>query len=273
MITDAAAFAKFWTFYAKHRDTVLPDAVAQRPVLAQFYASLTDELRELFGPAVVAAAERSIAEGQLTALEEAQRRIGIAFARAGMTYHDVFGAVFELRNVFLTLMDREDMRDPDVMRGLLVYVHNAVLNIGGAFIAARDEMLTQQRRQILELSTPVLQIAPRLLLVPIIGELTEDRLTSLTSRVLAHVRDARARRLILDLTGLAHADSRAASVLGQLVAACRLMGTQVVVSGISSEVATSIVEQEASLAGLDVAGNLEQAVAFEQGLATTGSAR
>jgi rsbT co-antagonist protein RsbR len=273
MITDAAAFAKFWTFYAKHRDTVLPDAIAHTPVLARFYASLTGELRELFGPAVIAAAERSIASGELTALEDAQRRIGAAFARAGMTYHDVFGAVFELRNVFLGLMDRESIRDTDIMRGLLVYVHNAVLNIGGAFIAARDEMLAQQRRQILELSTPVLQIAPHVLLVPIIGELTDDRLTSLTSRVLAHIREARARRLILDLTGLAHADARAAGVLGQLVAACRLMGTHVIVCGISSEVATSIVEQNATLAGLDVAGNLEQAVAFEQDLASAGSAR
>lgn len=273
MITDAEAFATFWAFYAKHRDTALRDAIAQTPVLARFYASLTGELRELFGPAVVAAAERSIAERQLTALDDAQRRIGVAFARANMTYDDVFGALFDLRNVLLALMDREGVRDPDIMRGLLVYVQNAVLNIGGAFISARDAMLAEQRRQILELSTPVLQIAPRLLLVPIIGELTEDRLTTLTSRVLAHVRDARARRVILDLTGLAHADPHAASVLAQLVSACRLMGAHVVVSGISSEVASSIVEQEAALAGLEVAGNLEQAVAFEQGLASGGSAR
>jgi len=109
-----------------------------------------------------------------------------------------------------------------------------------AMVFTRERTIREQQRAIRELSTPVLKLKDRMLLLPIIGHLDDKRARLLTDNLLQSVRKHRARAAVLDVTGVARLDSRVANHLVTVVEAARLMGAHVIISGISPEVAHSL---------------------------------
>ena len=105
----------------------------------------------------------------------------------------------------------------------------------------RERIIGQQQEAIRELSTPVLQVRDRLLLLPIIGVIDTLRARLITESLLRSIRENRAKVVVMDVTGVATIDSKVANYLLQTVSAARLMGATVIVSGLSSEVAQSLV--------------------------------
>lgn len=97
------------------------------------------------------------------------------------------------------------------------------------------------------LEAPVIEVAEQILLVPIIGYVNEERGERLTNYVLQAITDQRARALILDITGMTQFDGYLARQLLHLASAVRLLGSQVVLSGISPEIATTLVQQRIQL--------------------------
>ncbi len=117
-------------------------------------------------------------------------------------------------------------------------VRNARGRIVGASKVARDiSSRKQTERMIRELSTPVLEVQERLLVVPLIGVLDATRSQQLTEQLLRSIRDYRARAVVLDLTGVADMGAAAASQLRQTIQAARLLGAATILSGISQRTA------------------------------------
>ena len=110
-----------------------------------------------------------------------------------------------------------------------------------ALIFERERIIRQQQEAIRELSTPVLQIRERLLLLPIIGVIDTHRARLITESLLQSIRDNRAKVVVMDVTGVATIDSKVANHLLQTVTAARLMGAMVIVTGLSADVAQSLV--------------------------------
>lgn len=134
------------------------------------------------------------------------------------------------------------------------------LDIGLAvdtYIDARESTMRKQQEAIRELSTPVLQIRDRLLLLPIIGVIDTHRARIITDGLLQSVRDTRAKVVVMDVTGVATIDTKVANHLIQTVTAARLMGAHVIVTGLSSEVAQALVGLGLDLAKLNTAGDLQ----------------
>jgi rsbT co-antagonist protein RsbR len=134
------------------------------------------------------------------------------------------------------------------------------LDIGLAvdtYIFARESTMRKQQEAIRELSTPVLQIRERLLLLPIIGVIDTQRARLITESLLRSIRSSRAKVAVVDVTGVVTIDSRVANHLLQTVTAARLMGAAVIVSGISSDVAQSLVMLGIDLARLNTVGDLQ----------------
>ena len=125
------------------------------------------------------------------------------------------------------------------------------------YIYQRERTIALQQEAIRELSTPVLTIRDRLLVLPIIGVLDTSRAQQLTEELLKAIRDSRARVVILDVTGVPAVDSAIANHLLQTVEACRLMGAQVIVTGLSSSVAQSLVTLGVDLTKLNAVGDLQ----------------
>jgi rsbT co-antagonist protein RsbR len=125
------------------------------------------------------------------------------------------------------------------------------------YIYARERTMRKQQEAIRELSTPVLQIRERLLLLPIIGVIDSQRGRLITEGLLRSIRANRAKVVVMDITGVTTIDSKVANHLLQTVTAARLMGALVIVSGLSSEVAQSLVGLGIELNKLNTVGDLQ----------------
>lgn len=126
-----------------------------------------------------------------------------------------------------------------------------------AIVFERERVIRQQQDAIRELSTPVLQIRDRLLLLPIIGIIDTHRARLVTESLLRSIRANRAKVVVMDITGVATIDSKVANHLIQTVTAAKLMGASVIVTGLSAEVAQSLVALGIDLGKLNTVGDLQ----------------
>jgi PAS domain S-box-containing protein len=121
----------------------------------------------------------------------------------------------------------------------------------------------QAEEVIRSLSTPVLPLRERLLVLPLIGILDSARALQLTEQLLESIRSYRARAVVMDITGVPVVDSKVANHLLQTVEAARLMGASVIVTGLSPEIAQTLVRIGVDLSRLttmsDLRGGLEEA--------------
>jgi rsbT co-antagonist protein RsbR len=126
-----------------------------------------------------------------------------------------------------------------------------------SYLFDRDRTIRSQQRQLEELSTPVLQLRPGLLILPIIGLLDARRAQQLTEQLLQAIRSRRGKVVVLDVTGVAAVDSRVANHLIQTVDAARLMGATAIVTGVSPEVAQTLVGLGISLGNVTTVADLQ----------------
>src|SRR5205823_8241066 len=107
------------------------------------------------------------------------------------------------------------------------------LDIGLAidtYIEQRERTIHTQQEAIRELSTPVLQVRERLLILPIVGVIDSQRARQLTEQLLRGIRQNRAKVVVIDITGVPTIDSTVANHLVQTVEASRLMGASVIIT-------------------------------------------
>lgn len=120
----------------------------------------------------------------------------------------------------------------------------------------------EQRQAVLlaELSTPLLPIAPGVLVLPLIGSLDEQRAQWLCESLLHGIVAARARVAIIDITGVRGVDHEAVEGLMRAIEAAKLIGSTVVLAGIGPEVAQTFVRLDADLADTVTFGSLQRAI-------------
>jgi len=116
------------------------------------------------------------------------------------------------------------------------------------------------------LSSPILQVWDGVLVVPIVGALSETRTELLNAKLLQRVVDQSATHVVLDLTGLDAVDNQVAERLGATVTALKLIGTECSVVGLSSDFARRAVELDISFGGVRVLRTLADALRDVVGL-------
>jgi rsbT co-antagonist protein RsbR len=121
----------------------------------------------------------------------------------------------------------------------------------------RERTIRLQQEALRELSTPVLQIRDRLLILPIIGVIDTQRARQVTESLLHAIRAHRAKVAVIDITGVPVVDSKVANHLMQTVMAARLMGALAIVTGLSAEVAQALVTLGVDLGSVKTAGDLQ----------------
>jgi len=188
-------------------------------------------------------------------------RIGTVHERINLDPKWYLGAYnFYLRAVASRLQEAFGNDTQKAFMSFLSLMKLVFLDIGlsvDTYIYARERTMRKQQEAIRELSTPVLQIRERLLLLPIIGVIDSQRGRLITEGLLRSIRANRAKVVVMDITGVATIDSKVANHLLQTVTAARLMGALVIVSGLSSEVAQSLVGLGIELSKLNTVGDLQ----------------
>ena len=137
-----------------------------------------------------------------------------------------------------------------------------------AYQSAREEVINQQRDEMLELSTPVIQLWDGILALPIIGTLDSGRTQVVMEALLQKIVASRAPIAILDITGVPTVDTLTAQHLLKTIAAARLMGAECIISGIRPQIAQTIVHLGVDLGDITTKASL--ADAFRLALKRTG---
>jgi rsbT co-antagonist protein RsbR len=134
--------------------------------------------------------------------------------------------------------------------------------------------LTEQNRQQRELldlvstlETPAISLADDVLLIPIVGFLDTRRIQSLTERALASVYAQRCRLVILDIAGVPTFDTAVAQALISTVQSIRLLGSNVVITGISAGAAATLTQLGVGLDGIGIARSAQEALEQHRRLA------
>ncbi|MFQ1702746.1 STAS domain-containing protein [Loktanella agnita] len=110
------------------------------------------------------------------------------------------------------------------------------------FIAEREQIIERQREEMLELSTPVVELWDRVLTLPLIGTLDSARAQEVMENLLQTILDRQAEVVIVDITGVGTVDTQVAQHLLRAAAAVRLMGAECIISGISPMIAQTMVQ-------------------------------
>ncbi|MGH8583060.1 MAG: STAS domain-containing protein [Gammaproteobacteria bacterium] len=199
--------------------------------------------------------------GSVEALEAYARNLSERIIPRGVETHEVVGIVLLLRDVVVRSLFQKYQQDFDLLNRVLDAYEPAAnriaITVAVGFVQERERIIRQQQDAILELSTPVLQVRERLLVLPIIGVIDSQRARQLTEQLLRSIRDNRARVVIIDVTGVPALDSQVANRLMQTVDASRLMGASVIVTGLAAEIAQTLVTLGLDLARINAVGDLQ----------------
>jgi rsbT co-antagonist protein RsbR len=125
------------------------------------------------------------------------------------------------------------------------------------YIFERESTIKKQQEAIRKLSTPVLQVREGLLILPIVGIIDAQRAGQLTEQLLQSIRTTRGKVVVIDITGVPSVDAQVANHLVQAAEASRLMGATVVVTGLSAEVAQTLVMLRLDLTMLNTVADLQ----------------
>ena len=131
------------------------------------------------------------------------------------------------------------------------------VTVSVSFVEERERVIREQQEAIRELSTPVLQVRDRLLILPIIGGLDSRRARQLTEQLLDAIQAHRARVVVIDITGVGTIDLTVANHLVQTVEAARLMGASAILTGLSSRIAQTLVDLGVDLGMMHTVGDLQ----------------
>lgn len=118
------------------------------------------------------------------------------------------------------------------------------------YIAASEEIVTRQTREILEIATPAVQIWDGVVVAPLIGTLDTQRTQQLMERLLQRIVETKSSVALVDITGVPTMDTHTAQHLTETITAVRLLGAQVVLTGVRPAIAQTLVHLGIDLAGI-----------------------
>jgi len=199
--------------------------------------------------------------GSVEALQAYARSLSERIIPRGVETDEVVGIVLLLRDVLARSLFKKYQADFELLNRVLDAYEPAANRIANtvavSFVQERERIIRQQQEAIRELSTPVLQVRERLLILPIIGVIDAHRARQLTEQLLRGIRQNRAKVVVIDITGVPTIDSTVANHLVQTVEASRLMGASVIITGLSSEIAQTLVTIGVDLSKMNAVGDLQ----------------
>ena len=187
-------------------------------------------------------------------------------ARQGFSPSETAMFVFSLKQPLFARLRQEIGRDPDAL-GDEMWNASVVLDRLGLYTTevyqkSREEVIVHQQREMLELSTPVVQLWQGVLGLPLIGTLDSARTQVVMENLLRSIVETGATIAVIDITGVPTVDTLVAQHLLKTVAAARLMGADCIISGIRPQIAQTIVHLGVDLNAVTTKATLADAFAI-----------
>lgn len=203
----------------------------------------TPEEQERLPAIIQEAVEQGVWQGMLTF----QRKDGTTFPGllSGMVLRDTGGQPYAVAAIVRDMSDQIQAEEERT--------------------AMQEQIIRAQQAALRELSTPLIPLAEGLVVMPLIGSMDSNRAQQVMETLLEGVAAQRATTAILDITGLQVVDTQVADALVRAARAVRLLGAQVIITGIRPEVAQTLVGMGADLSSIVTHGSLQSGIAFAMG--------
>jgi rsbT co-antagonist protein RsbR len=258
---DRAALLQELVGYLRENRTELREEWAQRISDAELLQVMSNE--EIFSEAteVYDNYVDALETGSIENLQAYARELSERIIPRGVETDEVLGIVLLLRDALARSLFARYQGDLGLLNRILDSYEPAAnriaVTVGVSFVEERERVIHEQQEAIRELSTPVLQVRDRLLILPIIGVLDTARARQLTEQLLGAIRDNRATVVVIDITGVATIDETVANHLVQTVEASRLMGASTILTGLSPDIARTLVDLGVDLGMMKTVGDLQ----------------
>jgi rsbT co-antagonist protein RsbR len=193
---------------------------------------------------------------------EDRLRVGTAHEHIGLSpkwYIGAYGRYLRL------LLDRlfSDFPSPEAQRAYASVTKIVAFDMALAmdtYIAASMDTLARHQAAIRELSTPVIRVYHRVLMLPLIGTIDSHRAEQVMETLLVRVVEEQARVVIIDIAGVAVVDTRVADHLLKTTEAVRLLGAETILTGISPQVARTIVQLGVDISAMQTRSRLADGI-------------
>jgi len=193
-------------------------------------------------------------------------------AKDGYTPRETASFVFSLKPPLFSALKNEFGSDPKALADEVWLATLLIDELGllttESYQKSREEVITRQQKELLELSTPVVRLWENILALPLIGTLDSARTQVVMQNLLEAIVQTRSDYAIIDITGVPVVDTLVAQHLLKTVAAARLMGADCLISGIRPQIAQTIVHLGVDLS--DVTTKATLADAFDLALRRSG---
>ena len=245
----------------------------QMPLLASQRGRISDaELREqsreflaLFQQASQASDLTNINAAAWREVRAMLAALSASWAKQGFTPVQTASFVMSLKQPLFARLSREFANDAagladETWRATAV-LDQLGLHTTETFLKAREEVIARQQEEMLELSTPVVNLWDRILALPMIGTLDSARTQVVMESLLQRIVETGAEVAIIDITGVPTVDTLVAQHLLKTVTAARLMGADCIISGIRPQIAQTIVHLGVELGDVVTKATLADAFA------------
>ncbi|MEV4877837.1 STAS domain-containing protein [Streptomyces cyaneofuscatus] len=206
-------------------------------------AEVDRELRELYAALVEAltvggedARGDNLSETRALLTELSRNR-----ARQGFTPSETAISVLALKKAFEPALRDGSAEDTDRYLRLSRILDDLALFTIETYTRTREEIISSQATQLMELSTPVVKLWDGVIAVPLVGTLDSARTQVVMEKLLQALVDTGSEQAIIDITGVPAVDTQVAQHLLKTIVAARLMGAECTVSGIRPQIAQTIV--------------------------------
>jgi rsbT co-antagonist protein RsbR len=273
--------SKLLEILRNHESDILAEWVGQQPLAVSARGKSSHEGEQRQHSAALLSAIRSALEAGgstdiLTGAWESARtlltQISQTRARQGSTAIETATFVFSLKRPLFERLRKEHSQDAAGMAEDTWAATEIVDRLGlitfEAYSKGREEIIARQQQEMLELSTPVIQLWDGVLALPLIGTLDSGRTQVVMESLLQQIVQTGSTIAIIDITGVPTVDTLVAQYLLKTVAAARLMGADCIISGVRPQIAQTIVHLGVELG--DVSSRATLADAFRIALNRLG---
>jgi rsbT co-antagonist protein RsbR len=201
-----------------------------------------------------------------SAARELLQEISASRARRGFSPVEVATFVLSLKRPLFSAIRETLSKSPDklfeTVWAATELLDRLALITTETYMAIREELITRQQQEIMELSTPVVKLWDGILALPIIGTLDSGRTQVVMENLLQEVVSTNSKFAIIDITGVPTVDTLVAQHLLKTITAARLMGAECIISGVRPQIAQTIVHLGINLEDVITKAKLSDAFAL-----------
>jgi rsbT co-antagonist protein RsbR len=229
-------------------------------------AELREQSRELLALLQAAAGTGDLAQTEGSdwrSVRDFLAKVSRSRAQQGFSPSETATFVLSLKQPLFTLLRSELSKDAQALADEIWATTDLLDKLGlftvETYVKSREELIQRQQREMMELSTPVVQLWENILALPLIGTLDSERTQVVMESLLQKIVETGALIAIIDITGVPTVDTLVAQHLLKTVAAARLMGADCIISGIRPQIAQTIVHLGVNLSDVTTKASLADA--------------